>query len=376
MNVLDVHCHSSQFITFSNELMATRVGVSITAAMISVQFLEVGLNTLVKSANTNGMSNYVFILYSNLLAFFFLLPSTFFFYRNAPPPPPIPTSVLSRILLLSCLSTTVQTLMYTGIGYSSPTLASAMVDLIPAFTFIIAIFSRMENLNMKRHSSYAKIIGTVVSIAGALIVTLYKGLPITLSGTSGSLPNKIGTNYLSAEANSNWILGGFLLATASFCLSILIVVQTWIIKDYPEEFVVTTTACGFVVVLSAIVALFAEHNKKAWILKPDMELVSIFYSAIFVVSIRSVVTTWACRKKGPVYVAMFNPLAMVVAIAMGITFLGDTLYLGSVIGAVAIAIGFYSVMWAMAQEENMVKNNQFVPSSTAPLLPRKSTDCT
>ncbi|MED6109531.1 hypothetical protein PIB30_034527 [Stylosanthes scabra] len=355
--------------------MATRVvGVSITAAMISVQFLEVGLNTLVKSATTNGMSNYVFIFYSNLLAFFFLLPTTLFYYRNAPPPLPIPTSILSRIFLLSSLSATVQTLMYTGIGYSSPTLSSAMMDLVPAFTFILAIFSRMENLNMKRHSSYAKIIGTIVSIAGALIVTLYKGMPLT--STSGSLPNKIGTYYLFAESNSNWILGGFLLAIASFCLSILIVVQTWIMKDYPEELVVTTTGCGFVVVLSSIVALVAEQNKKTWILKPDIQLLCIFYSAIFVVSTRSVVVAWACRKKGPVYVAMFSPLAMVIAIAMGITFLHDTLFLGSVIGAVAIAIGFYSVIWAQAQEENMENNNESVPSSTAPLLPKKSTDCT
>ena len=31
--------------------------------------------------------------------------------------------------------------MYFGIGYSSPTLASAMTDLTPAFTFILAILS-------------------------------------------------------------------------------------------------------------------------------------------------------------------------------------------------------------------------------------------
>ncbi|MED6194405.1 hypothetical protein PIB30_028291 [Stylosanthes scabra] len=356
--------------------MATRVvGISIIAAMISVQFLEVGLNTLVKSATTNGMSDYVFVFYSNLLAFFLLLPTTFFYYRNAPPPLPIPTSILCRVFLLSSLSTAVQTLMYTGIGYSSPTLCSVMVDLVPAFTFILAIFSRMENLNMKRHSSYAKIIGTIVSIAGALIVTLYKGMPLT--STSGLLPNKIGSFYLSADSNSNWILGGFLLAIASFCLSVLIVVQTWIMKDYPEELAVTTTACGFVVVLSAIVGMVGEHNKKAWIPKPDIQLLCIFYSAIFVVSTRSVVIAWACRKKGPVYVAMFTPLGMVIAIVMGITFLSDTLFLGSVIGAVAIAIGFYSVIWAQAQEEeNIVNNNEFIPSSTAPLLPKKSIDCT
>jgi hypothetical protein len=47
-----------------------------------------------------------------------------------------------------------------------------------------------------------------------------------------------------------------------------------------------------------------------------------------VVAARSVAVTWACRKKGPVFVALFSPLGIVIAVAMGIPFLGDTLYLG------------------------------------------------
>jgi hypothetical protein len=47
-----------------------------------------------------------------------------------------------NLIYLEFRSTTVQTLMYTGIGYSSPTLSSAMVDLLPAFTFILAVISR------------------------------------------------------------------------------------------------------------------------------------------------------------------------------------------------------------------------------------------
>lgn len=50
--------------------------------------------------------------------------------------------------------------------------------------------------------------------------------------------------------------------------------------------------------------------------------------AIFLMSIRNVVAAWACRKKGPVFVAMFNPLGLVIALGMGVIFLGDTLYMG------------------------------------------------
>lgn len=37
---------------------------------------------------------------------------------------------------------------------------------------------------------------------------------------------------------------------------------------------------------------------------------------------------WALRLKGPVYVAMFTPLSIVIAVAMGVMFLGDTLHIG------------------------------------------------
>ncbi|XP_028783718.1 WAT1-related protein At3g28050-like [Neltuma alba] len=348
--------------------------VAITMAMVAAQFSDVGLNTLVKAATTNGMSKFVFIVYSNALALCFLLPSTFLYHRKVVPPP-ISRSIIGRIFLSSVLSCAVQTLMYTGIQLSSPTLSSAMLDLVPAFTFILAIVSRMENLDLKFRSSQAKAIGTVVSITGALIVTLYKGLPVTPQ----PLPEKPLSWVLLSSQHSNWLLGGFLLSIASFCNSLVIVVQFWVLKDYPAEFMVTTICCSFVVVLSAIVALIAEGASEAWILRPDMELVAIFYSAIFQVSIRSVVLAWASRKKGPIYVAMFNPLGMVIAIGMGVIFLRETLYLGSMIGAGIIGIGFYSVMWGLAQEEKMVNEKDKIqkknmPSSTTPLLQNKSLD--
>jgi len=151
----------------------------------------------------------------------------------------------------------------------------------------------MENLNLKQHSCQAKVMGTVVSIAGAFIVTLYKGTPLNFS----LLRN--GT-YLSTQ--SDWIIGGFLLAISSLCISVLLIVQvikqsilnintpvfsyfnvfptlqTSAVKEYPEELVITTTCCSMVVILSAIVALFAEGNPKAWIFTSHKEFIAVFYS--------------------------------------------------------------------------------------------------
>ncbi|XP_059658546.1 WAT1-related protein At3g28050-like [Cornus florida] len=294
--------------------------------MVTTECLEVGLNTLTKAAMGRGMSNFVFVVYSNALAFCLLLPATFIFH--------------------SCF---VQTCVYIGIRYSSPTLASAMVDLTPAFTFVLATITRMEKLNLKAQSSQAKSIGTIISITGAFIVTFYKGQPITFFHSLSS-------------PQSNWIIGGFLFAVAAFFLALLYIVQTWIIRDYPAELMVTLIACGFVTILSTIVALIAERAQSAWELSLDIELLCICYSllnllAIAVVALRSVAQTWVLRKKGPVFVTMFKPLGMVIAVIMGVTFLGDILHIGSVIGATIIAIGFYSEMWGKAREEKTVEGN-------------------
>ncbi|THG16103.1 hypothetical protein TEA_018929 [Camellia sinensis var. sinensis] len=134
-------------------------------------------------------------------------------------------------------------------------------------------------------------------------------------------------------------------------------IGTWIIKDYPAEMVVTLIACIFVAILSAIIALIVESDPKAWTLRPDVELVTIVYSAFLMVTIRSVIHAWACRTKGPVFVTTFRPLGMVFAVFMGVTFLKDTLHVGSVIGAIIIALGLYSVMWGKAKEVEIIENS-------------------
>ncbi|KAJ0095863.1 hypothetical protein Patl1_16201 [Pistacia atlantica] len=343
---------------------------SVTEVMVMLEFLDVGLNNVTKAAMSGGMSHFVLVVYSNILAIFFLVPCSFIFYRQRSRPQ-LTCSIVYRIFILSLVSCCGQMFHYIGIEYSSPTLASAMIDLTPGFTFILAIISRMENLDLRVQSSQAKSIGTLVLMTGALIVTLYKGLPITVAPSTNKLLKEI---MLSSQ--SNWVLGGFFLALHSVILASYYIVQTWIIRDYPAELMVTLICCIFVSILSAIVSLVAEKDANAWRLKPNINLMAIGYSAAFALSLRSVLHTWALKKKGPVYVSMFKPLGMVIAIVSGVAFLGDTIYLGSLVGAATIALGFYAVIWGQAQEKLMVDDNEICSfkssSQKVPLLQNKA----
>ncbi|CAL5398809.1 unnamed protein product [Camellia sinensis] len=250
----------------------------IIVALVMVEFLEVCLNTVSKAAMKRGMSNCVFVLYSYTIATIFLFLSTLIFHS-------------------CCL----QLFMVNGIGYASPTLASAMTNLTPVWTFLLAIVFRMEKLNLKAKGSQAKSIGSMISIIGAFIA-------------------------LSLQ----------LLAFS---------------KHY----------CTL------------SRDLNAWKLRLDIELLAIGFSAIYGIGLRNVIHIWALKKKGPIFVTMFKPLGIVIAVIMGVSFLGDSLYLGSVIGAVIIVVGFYAVVWGKAKEEKTVEDSKIIgvessSSTKVPLL--------
>ncbi|KAK4715780.1 hypothetical protein R3W88_014118 [Solanum pinnatisectum] len=228
-----------------------------------------------------------------------------------------------------------------------------MTDVVPAFTFLIAVIAGMEKLGLKLKSSLAKFIGTTILIVGALLMTFYRG-PLIFSNQSITPSNNFHQLHISTK--SNWILGGFLLATANLLLAILYIVQAWTINDYPEEFVVTTVTCGLVTIISGVVGLIAEQNLSSWRLKPDLELITVCYAAILMIVLRSLVFIWALKKKGPVFVVMIKPLGMIAAVIMGVIFLGDVLHVGNIIGGMIIALGFYCVMWGKAKEEMCVED--------------------
>ncbi|KAK1555783.1 hypothetical protein Q3G72_031236 [Acer saccharum] len=91
----------------------------------------------------------------------------------------------------------------------------------------------------------------------------------------------------------------------------------------------------------------------------------------FILAIVFSLGAWCLSKKGPIYVTTFKPLAIVLSVVIGFLFLGDALSLGSLIGAIIIVAGFYSVMWGKAKEENTIEHSDVgsLKSSTGEKVP-------
>lgn len=160
----------------------------------------------------------------------------------------------------------------------------------------------MENVALKSRSSQAKILGTVVSLSGAFVVTLYKGPRISLTNQTQTLLLN------STPSNSNWVIGGLLLTAeyilvpvwyivqvnctqklfsrifhqlsgnASFNSEIVIFLQAQIMKEYPNELTVIFFYNVCVSIVAAVAGLITEKNPNAWRLRPNMALVSIVCS--------------------------------------------------------------------------------------------------
>ncbi|KAK3442353.1 hypothetical protein EUGRSUZ_B02543 [Eucalyptus grandis] len=267
----------------------------------------------------DGLNKYTLAFYCNALSSLVLLPCPFIISRRSGSCPPLTFFVLRKIFLLALVGSVGQICGYAGIDYSSPVLGTAMMNLIPAFTFILAVISRMEKVNWKSSSSQAKLVGTVASILGALVITVYKG-PMVLR--SPSLPSFVHPRHLA-----------------------------FILKDYPVVLNIMFYLSFFTTTFSGLLSFIMVREPQSWTLKLDVGLIAILYSSLVAGVFRVTLCTWCLKKTGPVFVSMFKPLGIVFAVGLGFIFLGEKLHLGSLIGAAVIAMGFYAVMWGKSREE-------------------------
>jgi len=82
----------------------------------------------------------------------------------------------------------------------------------------------MEIVNMKKLRCQAKVIGTILTVAGAMLMTLYKGPVLELKWTK-YIPHHSNANITSSSSKDDWFLGSILLIIATLAWSSLFVLQ-------------------------------------------------------------------------------------------------------------------------------------------------------
>ncbi|CAL0328798.1 unnamed protein product [Lupinus luteus] len=226
--------------------------------MISLQFGYAGMNIITKVSLNQGMSHYVLVVYRHAFATAVIAPFAFIFERKGQPK--ITFKIFMQIFILALLG--------------------------------------MEKIDMKKVRCQAKVVGTIVTVGGAMLMTLYKGPIVDIVWAKHSHSHdKSNATTKPGPSDKEWFLG---------CTFLIIATLAW----------------ASLFVLQGIVTSSISYYVQGLVIKT----------------------------KGPVFATAFSPLMMIIVAIMGSFILAEQIYLGGVIGSVFIVMGLYSVLWGKHKE--------------------------
>lgn len=130
---------------------------------------------------------------------------------------------------------------------------------------------------MKRRDGIAKVVGTFVSVAGSLAITLYKGPTIYQPSLRlmDQRPMKAGE---AEEQNKNWSLGCVCLMGHCLCWSSWIVLQSPLLKKYPARFSFVSYSCVFAVFQILGISAYSERDMESWKIRSGGQVLALLYT--------------------------------------------------------------------------------------------------
>ncbi|XP_068644480.1 WAT1-related protein At5g07050-like [Aristolochia californica] len=335
----------------------------LLSAMLFLQVCTAAMYLLTRVALTEGLSHYIYVSYRQIIAATILSPVAYFTERNRRPQ--LSLKNLWQIFFVALIGITLnQNLYYAGLSYVSTTFASTVTNLIPAITFIMAFFLRLEIVNLKSKRGWAKVIGTVACVGGAMIMTMIKGPALKsmkLQAIQENVISLVSSIKFTETPTSNWLLGAMLLFASALSWSVWMIFQVKVSRDYPAQMSLTALMCTMAAIQCTVVTLLFE-KPSAWKVNWDLQLLACAYSGLFTSAIGYFIQVWSVKKKGPVFATAFSPLTTVLVAILEPFILRLYLHLGSLVGMLLVIGGLYAVLWGKATDETTIGSSYEVQS--------------
>ncbi|KAI9110262.1 hypothetical protein K1719_018704 [Acacia pycnantha] len=340
--------------------------------MIVVQVGYAGVSILYKVvSNDKGISLTILMAYRFLFASLFMVPLAFLVERKSKPK--ITWKVLLQAFMCGLFGASLQqNLFVQAVSLAGATYATAMYNLIPGATFVLALCFGLEKLNMGRASGNAKVAGLVMGIGGAMILTFYKGIEIHLWSTHLNIIKHMAPRTVSS--NHIW---GFALASGT-CLSysLWLIIQAKMSEKFPWAYTSAALMSVMAAIQSVIFALFVERDWSRWKLGWNTFLLTAIYTGIVASGVAWILITCCLRQKGPLYTSMFNPLFLVLVAIVSPFLLDEMLHLGSLIGSILIIMGLYTFLWGKGKEFKKKEDQNDVEAEDSSAVELKITTST
>ncbi|KNA07359.1 hypothetical protein SOVF_172670 [Spinacia oleracea] len=318
-------------------------------AVIFLQFGLAGMDILSKVALNRGMSNYVLVVYRHAVATIVIAPFALVFDKKVRPK--MTLSIFIKLLLLGLLEPVIdQNLYYMGMKYTSATFAATMVNILPGITFLMAWIMRLEVVKCRSIRSQAKIVGTIATIGGAMMMTLIKGPVITSWSSNNDNGHGDGIKQLDISVHDA-IKGSIMITIGCFSWAAFVILQAITLRTYPVELSLTAWICLLGTLEGTAVALVMEKGRSSvWAIGWDANLLAAVYSGIFCSGLLYFIQGVVMKVRGPVFVTAFSPLCMVIVAILSAIFMAEKTYLGRLLGAIVIVVGLYMVIWGKGKD--------------------------
>ncbi|KAL5222777.1 hypothetical protein ABZP36_027490 [Zizania latifolia] len=320
-------------------------------AMVLVQLGFAGMNVVSKLALDTGMSPYVLISYRNIIAAVFLAPFAYCFERNNGEV--ITKKVLVQIFFSSIFGASLnQVLYFVGLRSTTPTVACALSNTLPALTFAMAAALRMESVRLRSLAGQAKVVGTVVCVGGSMIMPFYKGplLRFWASPIHWRFAEHTTSGAAAPASGHAALVGDVLIIVSCVSWAVWFIIQTRMSERFSAPYTSTTIMSLMAGVQCAGVSAAMDRSVAVWKIGFDIRLYSALYIGVVGSGIACALMSWCIQLRGPLFVSMFSPLMLVVVAIVGWAVLEEKIYVGSAIGSVLIVAGLYMVLWGKARE--------------------------
>ncbi|KAL8264804.1 hypothetical protein R6Q59_022934 [Mikania micrantha] len=212
---------------------------------------------------------------------------------------------------------------------TSPTFTAAFTNLIPPFTFIIAVLFRSEKVEIGKIAGKAKVIGTIVGVGGAMILTFYKGHQLNIGSTHLNLLHGGHGHVAPTHKTSthDQIFGSLLALLYSLSIALYYILQGKLSMDYPCHYSNTFLYSVIGFIQSFIYAIITEKSWSEWKLSFNIRLFLAIFQGICTLLLVFLIMA-AVHLQGPLFVSIFNPLVLVFVAIAGFLMLDEKLYVG------------------------------------------------
>ncbi|KAL5863205.1 hypothetical protein ACOSQ3_000719 [Xanthoceras sorbifolium] len=313
--------------------------------MVVINFGFATVNALLKKITDEGIHNLVIVTYRQAISGVFLSPIAYFCERNSRPK--LTVGILCQLFFSALIGVTLsQYTFLIGLEYTSAIFACAFTNLVPVYTFLLALPFGLEKVNIKSFTGRTKVLGTLICIGGSILLTLYKGNPLTKPHVAST--DQIMT--IPTKKPEKWAIGSIVLILGTTLWSLWFLMQASIGKKYPCQYSSTAMLSIFGAIQSAILSLIVDRNLSIWVLKGTLEITSIVYAGMVGSGLCYVGMSWCVKQRDPVFTSAFTPLIQIFVAMFDFSLLHEPIYLGSVLGSILVISGMYTLLWGKNRE--------------------------